>query len=223
MSAIFIEKVIAGEALTLIRETVAGGPFVPGSGTAVGGAARVKDNLQLSPQSPAAATAAQLLVEALNRSAAFQAATWIDAMMTPIFSRYETGMTYGDHIDGAIMGQPPDLVRCDVAVTVCLNDGGAYQGGELVIDAAGVPRRWKGNAGDCLVYPADTLHRVEPVVSGVREVAIIWIQSLVRDVGQRRVLFDLAAVLADLERSGAAAGPIETLRRTYFNLIRMWA
>jgi PKHD-type hydroxylase len=142
-------------------------------------------------------------------------------------------MTYGEHIDGALMGEPPDLVRCDVAVTICLNDGSSYEGGDLVIDAAGMPRSWKGNAGDCLLYPADTLHRVEPVTRGVREVAVIWIQSLVRDPARRRILFDLRAVLEELDRGSqspapapapAVSGPhVETLRRSYFNLIRMWA
>jgi PKHD-type hydroxylase len=222
MSAILIEKVIAGEALATLRRIIAPGPYEAGGRTAVGSAVSLKHNLQLSPSSPASAQAAQFLVAALNDNAAFQSAAWVEAMMTPLFCRYEPGMTYGEHIDGALMGQPPDVVRCDVAVTICLNDSSSYEGGDLVIDAAGMPRSWKGNAGDCLIYPADTLHRVEPVTRGVREVAVIWIQSLIRDPARRRILFDLRAVLEELDR--AVSGPhVETLRRSYFNLIRMWA
>ncbi|MBC8132421.1 MAG: Fe2+-dependent dioxygenase [Deltaproteobacteria bacterium] len=223
MTAIFIEKAIPEEALVLLRQMLRGGPYVSGRGTAVGGAARLKNNVQLAPSSPAAEQAAQVLVAALNDSAAFQAATWIDAMMTPLFCRYEPGMTYGDHIDAAIMGEPPNLVRCDIAVTVCLSDASSYDGGELVIDAAGVAGRWKGNAGDCVIYPAGTLHRVEPVTRGARDVAVLWIQSLVRDPGQRRILFDLTTVLEQLDRSGTPGPQIEALRRSYFNLVRMWA
>jgi PKHD-type hydroxylase len=223
MSAILIEKVIAGEPLATLRQMIAAGPYVPGGRTAVGTAVRLKHNLQLSPSSPASAQAAEFLVAALNQNPAFQAAAWVEAMMTPLFCRYEPGMSYGDHIDGALMGEAPDLVRCDVAVTICLNDGSSYDGGDLVIDAAGVPRSWKGNAGDCLIYPADTLHRVQPVTRGVREVVVIWIQSLIRDPAQRRILFDLRAVLEELDKSSVPGPHIETLRRTYFNLIRLWA
>ena len=223
MSAIVIEGAIPAERVALIRSTIAGGPFVPGSQTAVGGAAKLKNNLQLAPDSRAAQQAVALLVETLQVNAAFQAATWVDAVMTPLFARYEPGMTYGNHIDGAIMGEPPMTIRCDIAVTICLNDGASYEGGELVIDAAGAARSWKGKPGDAIVYPADTLHRVEPVTKGIREVAIFWVQSLIRDPGQRRILFDLKSVLDGFDLGGTTGSYVETLRRSYFNLIRMWA
>lgn len=223
MSSILIPKALSSEQLSAIRKTIAAGPYTAGSQTAVGSAARLKHNLQLSPSSEAAARAAELLVAALRDNSEFQSATWVDGMMTPLFCRYEPGMTYGDHIDGALMGEAPMLVRCDIAVTICLNDGSAYDGGELVIDAAGVPRRWKGNAGDCVIYPADTLHRVEMVTKGVREVAVFWIQSLIRDPALRRILFDLRGVIEELDRSSPPGAHIETLRRSYFNLVRLWA
>lgn len=222
MSAIIIEDALAPEVLAQIRAVLVGGRFVPGSQTAVGGAATVKNNLQLAPDSPAAARAAELLVGALQGCQAFQSATWTDAMMTPLFARYEVGMTYGNHIDGALMGEPPMMLRCDIAVTVCLSDGSTYDGGELVIDAAGVSRAWKGKAGDVIIYPADTLHRVAPVTRGVREVAVFWIQSLIRDPGRRRILHDLKSALDVLDRSPEPPPHVEALRRSYFNLIRMW-
>jgi PKHD-type hydroxylase len=222
VSAIILEGVLSHDVLSQIRAAIAGGTFVPGSQTAVGGAALLKKNLQLAPDSPAATKAAELLVGALQGNAAFQSATWADAMMTPLFARYETGMTYGNHIDGALMGEPPMMLRCDVAVTVCITDGSTYDGGELVIDAAGVARSWKGKAGDVIVYPADTLHRVAPVTRGVRDVAVFWIQSLVRDAGRRRILFDLKSALDVLDRSPEPPPHVEALRRSYFNLIRMW-
>ena len=78
-------------------------------------------------------------------------------MLRPLICRYAVGMTYGDHVDAAIMGEAPEHLRCDIAITICLNDAADYDGGELVIDTAGVPRSWKGRAGDAIVYPADTL------------------------------------------------------------------
>jgi PKHD-type hydroxylase len=223
MSTIVIRKVVSNEQLQLIRSTIADGPFVPGAQTAVGGAVKVKHNVQLDHRSPASAKAAELLVAACRASSTFAAATWAEAMMTPMFCRYEPGMAYGNHIDGAFMGEPPDQLRCDIAVTVCLVDGTSYDGGDLVIDAAGVPRRWKGDAGDCIIYPADTLHRVEPVTRGTREVAVMWIQSMVRDPAQRRILFDVKEALDELDRAAVSPPPLEALRRSYFNLIRMWA
>jgi PKHD-type hydroxylase len=132
-------------------------------------------------------------------------------------------MTYGDHVDGAIMGQGAEQIRCDVAVTVCISDASDYDGGELLIDTAGVPRAWKGNAGDAIVYPADTLHRVAPVTRGTRDVAVAWLQSLVREPGRRRILFDLRVALDALDASPSPPPETENLRRSYFNLIRMWA
>jgi PKHD-type hydroxylase len=132
-------------------------------------------------------------------------------------------MKYGDHVDGAIMGDATEQVRCDVAMTVCLSDAAEYEGGELVMDAAGVPRGWRGKAGDVIVYPADTLHRVTEVTSGTRDVAISWIQSMVRDGARRRILFDLKAALDAFDALPTPPAEAEAIRRSYFNLIRMWA
>ena len=144
-------------------------------------------------------------------------------MLRPMFCRYGVGMKYGDHVDGAIMGDASSQVRCDVAMTVCLNDAAEYDGGELVIDAAGAPASWRGNAGDVIVYPAGTLHRVTEVTRGTRDVAISWIQSMVRDGGRRRILYDLRTALDAFDRLPTPPAEAEAIRRSYFNLIRMWA
>jgi PKHD-type hydroxylase len=132
-------------------------------------------------------------------------------------------MKYGDHVDGAIMGDAESQVRCDVAMTVCLSDAAEYEGGELVMDVAGVPTRWRGRAGDVIVYPAHTLHRVTEVTSGKRDVAISWIQSMVRDGGRRRILYDLKSALDAFDSQPTPPAEAEAIRRSYFNLIRMWA
>src|SRR5579859_4053521 len=222
MSAIVVANAVPAEQVAEIRRIMADGPFVSGKDTAVGGAAVVKNNLQLAPESPASKKAVGLLLKALDANPAFRDATWPQAVMTPMFARYEPGMEYGHHIDGAFMGEPPNTIRCDIAVTVCLNDGSSYEGGDLVIDAAGVPTYWKGSAGDALVYPADTMHGVAPVRSGVRDVAIFWIQSAVRDTARRRILHDLRRALDALDRSPTPTPEIDAIRRSYFNLLRMW-
>src|SRR5260370_42362958 len=115
MSAIVIAKAIPAERIAEIRRVIAHGPFVSGRDTAVGGASLVKNNRQLERDSPASKKAIELLVGALDANTAFREATWPQAIMTPIFARYETGMGYGHHIDGALMGEPPNTIRCDIA------------------------------------------------------------------------------------------------------------
>jgi PKHD-type hydroxylase len=218
---VVLPKVVPADKLGQVRDVVRAGSFVSGKGSAAGSASRVKNNLQLAQESVEARAAGQILVTALRAHAAFQAASYPAAMTTPAICKYEPGMAYGDHVDSPLMGRTP-LLRCDIAVTVALSDGASYEGGELVIDVDGMPQRFKGDAGDCILYPADTLHRVEPVTNGERLVAVFWIQSLIRTPGHRRILFDMSEVLEHLDRN--APGPhAEKLRRTYLNLIRLWS
>ena len=223
MSAIVIAGAVPPDVVAQIRARMERGPLVSGKTTAVGRAQAIKDNLILSPDSAPAAEAVQLLVGALKGNPAFQAATWPEAMLRPLFCRYGVGGKYGDHVDGAIMGDATEQVRCDVAMTVCLSDAAEYEGGELVIDAAGVPKTWRGKAGDVIVYPAGTLHRVTEVTAGARDVAISWIQSMVRDADCRRILFDLKSALDAFDALPTPPAEAEVIRRSYFNLIRMWA
>jgi PKHD-type hydroxylase len=223
VSAIVLAGIIPANVVGQLRARMAIGPFVSGKTTAVGRATSIKENQMLALDSPAEREAVELLAGTLQGSSAFQLAAWPDAMMRPMFCRYGVGGKYGEHVDAAIMGEGASQLRCDVAMTVCLNNPSDYDGGELVIDAAGVPRSWKGNAGDAIVYPADTLHRVSEVTRGARDVAITWIQSMVREPERRRILFDLRAALDALDASGQPPPESEMLRRSYFNLIRMWA
>ena len=217
-----IAKLVDEQRLSLINAALRGGAFVDGKSSAVGSAARVKNNLQLPAQSAEAKRAVSVVLEALRASTKFQAASFPAAMTPPMFCKYQPGMGYGDHIDSPIMGGTPHL-RCDIAVTIALADASTYEGGELVIDVAGVPQRWKGDAGDCILYPADTLHHVAPVTHGERLVAVFWIQSLIRVPGQRRILFDIAEGLEYLDRETPPSPYVENIRRSYINLIRLWA
>lgn len=222
MSAIVLPQVVPRDVVIQIRAAIGAGPFVSGKLTAVGRAAAIKDNQILSPESDGLQRALHLLIGALQSHATFQAATFPEAMTQPMFCRYGVGQHYGDHVDAALMGQGEAQIRCDVSLTVCLSDASEYEGGELLIDTAGVPTMWKGNAGDAIVYPSDTLHRVMEVKRGTRDVAIGWIQSMVREPGRRRILFDLKSALDALDATPNPPPLTETIRRSYFNLIRMW-
>src|SRR4051794_12244631 len=156
VSAIVLPGVVPPDVLGQLRARMAAGPLISGKRTAVGRAAAIKNNLILTPDSASAAGAVELLAGVLSANVGFQVATWPEAMLPPMFCRYEVGMGYGDHVDAAVMGDGTSQMRCDVSLTVCLNDASEYDGGELVIDAAGAPSLWKGNAGDVIVYPSDT-------------------------------------------------------------------
>ena len=223
MSAIVLAGTVPPDVVARLRALMEKGPLISGKTTAVGRAQAIKDNLILAPDSQASANAVELLVGALKGHQGFQAAAWPDAMLRPMFCRYGVGGKYGDHVDAAIMGDATAQVRCDVAMTVSLSDAAEYEGGALVIDAAGVPTRWRGKAGDEIVYPAHTLHRVEEVTRGARDVAISWIQSMVRDGGRRRILYDLKTALDAFDAWPTPPAEAEALRRSYFNLVRMWA
>jgi PKHD-type hydroxylase len=223
MSAIVLPSAVPPEVVARIRAHMERGPFVSGKTSAVGRARAIKDNLVLAPDSPAGLEAMQLLVGALKANPAFQAAVWPEAMVRPMFCRYGVGMHYGDHVDGAMMGDAAEQVRCDVSMTVCLSDAAEYEGGALVMDTAGVPTAWRGKAGDAIVYPSHTLHRVAEVTHGTRDVAIAWIQSMVRDGDRRRILYDLKCALDAFDALPTPPAEAEAIRRSYLNLIRMWA
>ena len=217
-----IAKVIDPDMVGRLLEMICTGEFVSGLKTATGCAAQVKDNEQLDVQSDVALRAGQLLIDKLRQNPVFSAATLPARIVPPRFSRYRPGMRYGDHLDAPLMGGLPPI-RTDIAVTLFLADPSSYDGGELAIETDYGIQRFKGEAGDCVIYPADAVHRVEPVSRGERVAGFFWIQSLVRDPAKRRIVFDLAGVVEFFDQTAQPGMHIETLRRCNVNLIRMWA
>jgi PKHD-type hydroxylase len=174
-----------------------------------------KRNLQLPLESRGARRGAAIITRALAAHESFVEAAHPVAFSTPLFSRYAPGMSYPPHIDAAIMGG----LRTDVAVTVFLCQPESYDGGELVINTGGAQRAIKLEAGDAVVYPASTFHSVNEVRSGVRFVAALWVQSLIREPERRAVLNRLSMLT---RRYGhTAIGP--RLHRSYWNLQRLWS
>lgn len=218
-----ISNVLSGNQLPQVQAVADHGAFVSGLATASGAAAKVKRNLQLDADSAEARAAGEIVLDALRSNFLFDAAT-MPVRMSPVrFSRYEVGMGYGDHLDAALMTSTGKPLRTDIAVTVWLSDPSTYDGGELVIDNDYGIETVKLGLGDVVVYPATTFHHINPVTRGVRSVAVLWVQSAVRDAARRKILFDLAGSINYLDDTTAAQPAVDQLRRCHLNLLRMWA
>jgi PKHD-type hydroxylase len=182
----------------------------------------VKHNRQAARGNAALEAVRARLTEAVLAHELVRAGALPRAMRPLTFSRYETGMQYGNHTDDAIMAGDPPL-RSDVSVTLFLKQPVEYDGGELVLDSHGGEDSYKLPAGHAIVYPSTALHRVAPVTRGVRDVAIGWIQSLVRDPAKREILFDVDATRRALFHAQGKSADFDRLSRTHSNLLRLWA
>jgi PKHD-type hydroxylase len=217
-----IADVLDPELLSAAEAALGVAEFADGRETAGWHARTVKRNVQARAGGLALATLRDRLADALKRNDVFRSAVLPRTLRALMFSRYETGMSYGTHVDDAIMSGPEPL-RSDVSVTLFVSPPDSYDGGELVIEMHGGEEAYKLAAGHAIVYPSTTLHRVETVTRGRRDVAVGWVQSLVRDVAQREVLFDLDTARRALFQRHGKTREFDQLSRTYSNLLRMWA
>jgi PKHD-type hydroxylase len=217
-----IPKILKDTEVREIRERLAKASFADGAATAGKQARRVKQNEQVPRGSALAKELGKVVLDALRRNGSFISATLPCRITEPMFNRYAGGMRYGSHVDNAVMYQPQPL-RSDISITVFLSEPGEYEGGELLIDEIAVRQKVKLPAGSAIIYPSTSLHRVEPVTRGERLAAIIWVQSLVRDPGQRRVLFDLDRATQAVQKKSPDAPEGQLLSASYHNLLRMWA
>lgn len=214
---IVLSGVLAREDLAQVRAQLAEAGWVDGRATAGPAARAVKNNLQ----APGLGALSTFVEEALRRHPLFEIAARVNKVSRIMFSKYEPGMEYGPHTDDAMMGRDGERLRADLAFTVFLEETEAYDGGALTIETASGEQAIKLAAGDAVLYPAGTIHWVSPVTRGARLAAVGWAQSLVRDAGQREVLFDLSVAR---QRLGAGAKREDTLLldKTISNLLRMW-
>ncbi|AFY88736.1 2OG-Fe(II) oxygenase [Chroococcidiopsis thermalis PCC 7203] len=194
--------------------------FVDGKATAGWHARQVKHNTQLPQGSPALAIVRDIIDAALQRHALFQMAVRPYIVRPVTISRYDIGMSYGTHIDNALMYDP--LMRSDVSMTIFLSDPTTYEGGELIIESTQGEVAFKLPAGSAIVYPSSTLHRVEAVTQGVRLAAVTWIQSLVRDPQQREILFDLDTARQTLFEASGKTPVFDLISKSHANLLRQW-
>jgi PKHD-type hydroxylase len=223
---IAIPDVLDADGVARVRATIDAGEWVDGNVTSGPQAALAKRNQQLLEDTPAAREAGGMILDALGRSPLFVAAALPLKVFPPLFNRYAGGQDFGLHVDNAIrMKRGTDFrIRSDLSATVFLEDPASYDGGELVIEDQFGPQTVKLPAGHMILYPASSLHRVTPVTRGVRTASFFWLQSMVREDGERRTLFELdravQAVAADRGQGDAA---VVQLTGVYHNLLRRWA
>ena len=186
---------------------------------------KVKDNLQVPEGHPVARQLGGIVLTALERNPLFLSAALPLKIVPPLFNRYEDGQTYGDHVDGAIrpVTGTPHRVRTDLSATLFISEPDEYDGGELVITDTFGTHRVKLPAGDLILYPGTSLHRVEPVTRGVRLASFFWIESMVREDSQRQLLFDLDTAIQELAATIPENQVVDRLLNVYHNLLRRWA
>lgn len=223
---IAIPDVLDANGVAKIRALIDAAEWIDGNATSGHQSALAKKNEQLPEDSAIAREAGSLVLDALSAAPLFVAAALPLKVYPPLFNRYAGGDTFGAHVDSAIrIRRGSDFrVRSDLSATLFLADPDSYDGGELVIEDLFGEQRVKLPAGHMVLYPASSVHRVEPVTRGARVASFFWIQSMVRDDAARRILFELDQAVQDVaSRLGQADPAAVRLTGTYHNLLRRWA
>jgi len=219
-----IPDILDHEQLRQLRAALEAADWTDGRETVGTQGAQVKRNRQLPDASPLRRQLGEVVLAALAKSPLYHAATLPLRTLPPRFNRYEGGGEYGMHVDGSVMALPNgEQLRSDISCTLFLSDPDDYDGGELIVSDTYGEHEVKLPAGDAIIYPASSLHRVQPVTRGARVAAFFWVQSLVRDDGRRRLLFELDASIQRLVATGADHDAVLQLTGTYHNLLRQWA
>jgi PKHD-type hydroxylase len=204
------------------RKLVTGGRFVNGALSAGMAAQRVKNNQELVVDERLMRQLNNLVMGSLVRHPVYRSAALPLKVATPYYARYSAGMSYGNHVDDPIMGEG-DLYRSDISVTIFLSDPDDYDGGELVIQTPFGEQFVKLPAGDAVIYPSSSVHRVAEVTRGERVVAVSWIQSMVRDPDKRALLHELNQAREKLLHDNPEAEETSRVNHAYINLVRMWS
>ena len=224
-----IPAILSPPQLADMRAALASAEWIDGRATVGAQGAQVKRNRQLADRSPLGKRLGDAVLVALAANPLFHAATLPARILPPRFNRYESGGEYGFHVDGAVMGlagndgEPATQMRSDVSCTLFLAEPEDYDGGELIISDTYGEHEVKLPAGDMIVYPSSSLHRVTPVTRGARVASFFWVQSLVRDGEQRRLLLELDTSIQALTAAGAERESVLRLTNVYHNLLRRWA
>ncbi len=218
-----LPAVLKADELAAIRSNLETAVFADGAATAGWSAREVKRNLQMTLDAPEYEKSARIVRESFMRSGELQALLLPAAATSVLFNRYGQGMEYGPHVDTPIMGSMSQAVRSDIAITIFLSDPRSYDGGELTVLMNGISSQFKLEAGAAIAYPANTLHHVAPVTRGVRDAAIIWVQSQIRDPAKRELLWDMEnAKRLTFHREGKSPA-FDLISKSRANLLRMWA
>lgn len=222
---ITIDDMLSADELAQARALLDGSAWTSGLATAGLQAARAKNNRQLPEDAEHLPALRRLVLGALQRNALFFTAALPRKILPPFFNRYGGAANhYGWHADNAMRAAPHgDYVRADVSATLFLSDPEEYDGGVLSVEDTFGEHGVKLKAGSLVLYPSSSIHQVTPVTRGERRACFLFIQSMVRDPGQRRLLFDMDMALLDLRDQLGESPPVVRLTGAYHNLLRRWA
>jgi PKHD-type hydroxylase len=222
-----VPRVLSQAQVSEFRRRLAQAGWVDGRITAGHQSVLVKHNLQLQESDPIARELGGVVLTALERNPLFVAAALPSYIFPPLFNSYREGNGFGNHIDNAVrydrLVRPARAVRTDLSATLFLSAPEEYDGGELVIESPSGVHRVKLPPGDLVLYPATTVHRVESITRGERLASFFWLQSMVRDMGERALLFDLDQAIQKLGRDRPDHPTLVELAGVYHNLLRRWA
>jgi PKHD-type hydroxylase len=220
-----IPEVLNSEQVAGCRKVLEAANWVDGRVTAGHQSARAKDNLQLPADHEDAKKLGDVVLAALESNPMFMAAALPLKVFPPLFNRYQEGQSFGNHVDNAIrqVTGTPHRVRTDLSATLFFSGPDEYDGGELVVEDTYGVHSVKLPAGHLILYPASSLHHVRPITRGVRTASFFWIQSMVRDDGERTLLFDLDMSIQRLLTDVPEHPAIVELTSLYHNLLRRWA
>lgn len=219
-----VPAILSPDQVAQLRRALNAADWTDGRETVGPQGAQVKHNQQLPNASLTRHELGKTVLSALANQPLYHSATLPLRTLHPRFNRYEGGSQYGFHIDGAVMGLPDGgHLRSDISCTLFLSEPDEYDGGELIVSDTYGEHEIKLPAGDLIVYPSSSLHRVQPVTRGTRLAAFFWVQSMIRDDARRRLLFELDTSVQSLSRSGADPEALLQLTGVYHNLLRQWA
>ena len=221
-----IPDVLSKDELAEARTVLGASDWIDGKATAGVQSGQAKHNLQVPETAPQARRIGETILKALGRNALFNAAALPLRVFPPLFNRYDEGMKFDPHVDNAIRFVPGAnvRVRTDISATLFLSEPTEYDGGELMVEDTYGTTQVKLPAGHMVLYPATSLHRVTPIKRGSRWASFFWIQSMVKDDGKRRDLFELDRAIAETRGSlGDAHHASVALTSVYHNLLRRWS
>jgi len=221
-----IPDVLSAAQVLQARQILDSAPWVDGKVTAGHQSAQVKDNQQLREGSAEWQQVGEFILTALGQNAMFISAALPLRVFPPLFNKYTGGQSFGTHVDNAIRQVPGTAhrIRTDLSATLFLAQPEEYDGGELVVEDTYGVHSVKLPAGHMVLYPSTSLHQVRPVTRGARIASFFWIQSMVRDDGERTLLFDLDTTIQRVTREAptSSASAVQ-LTGIYHNLMRRWA
>jgi len=219
-----IPGVLTPEQVAHFRSRLDKANWVDGNITSGYQSAKAKNNEQLPDTTAESRELGEAILVALSRSPLFMSAALPKQVFPPLFNRYREGMTFGNHVDSAIRSHGPTgvRIRTDISATLFLCSPSEYDGGELLVEDTYGVQGIKLEAGSLVLYPATSIHRVEPITRGVRLASFFWIQSMVRDDAQRALLFDLDMAIIRRTADRPDDPALVSLTGVYNNLLRMW-